>query len=98
MPSFGEPICRILGDDQVRSLIQRRRSGERLTYDDFLDCFQRQLEGIGYSHTHHTSAMNSVESVVYHVVYASRNPLGREFYAKASSRRSDGQIVMPLFT
>lgn len=95
-PSFIEPLSHILGDDQVADLNGRRSRGERLGFDDFLSCFERQLASIGYDYVHRVPAHNSVGGVVYHIIYASRHPLGQEFSARASSRRMDGQRLLPL--
>jgi len=60
-----------------------------------LDIYEDQLRGIGFDHVDDDiRIVNSRESTIYHLVFASKNPRGIDFFRKISRRTYKGQQRM----
>jgi three-Cys-motif partner protein len=66
------------------------RSGRTL-----LDIYERRLKNLGYVETHDfTLIKNTVGVPLYHLVFASKHPRGKDFWNKISQRTPTGQRRM----
>lgn len=89
---FGGTLDRFYGTDAWRSFIQRRASGERISYGALLDLYQKQLEKLGYNYQNaEARTINTRDRTVYHIIFASRHPLGADFFQKISRISYGGQ-------
>ena len=71
--------------------------GSGATFREILDIYEGQLRSIGYEHIlDHTSVYNSRNSLVYHLLFASKHPRGEYFFKQISKRTYTGQSRMPL--
>ena len=62
-----------------------------------LDYYKEQLEGIGYRYVNdQVEIKNSVGIPQYHLIFASRNERGADFWEKVTRRQGSGQIRMGI--
>lgn len=88
-PEYEQVMDRFFGVPDWREL---RRPGHRVQYRQLLDLYEQQLRGIGYSHIDdRVTVRNTNGSIIYHLLYASRHPLGAEFFGRISQRGPEGQ-------
>lgn len=89
-PVFRRPVGRFLGDPNWWQQIVGQ--DEPTTYYRLLQMYHQQLRQIGYKHFSEPVAIrNSNRKVLYHIVFASRHPLGADFAKKISQRNVSGQ-------
>ena len=63
--------------------------------DELLDVYKKQLASIGYKYVDDiTRAINTRGSTIYHPVFASRSPRGKDFFEKIRQRTNSGQRRM----
>ena len=62
-----------------------------------LDAYEQGLRQLGYSDIKdYVLVTNSKNVPLYHLIFASKNPKGGEFWDKIASRSETGQMRMPL--
>lgn len=85
---FGTPQW---GSAYEASLKAGRREGSRI----LLDCYMQQLRRIGYLWTvDDVRITNTRHMGLYHLVFASKNPRGEDFWRKITDRSAEGQLRM----
>ncbi len=97
-PGFGKgsDLERFMGTDEYLAL--RDEPTASITRA-LLDMYERQLKGINYSHVDDDSRiLNTKRSTIYHLVFASKNPRGTDFFRKISRVEPTGQRRLPGFT
>lgn len=71
--------------------------GTHATTRQILDLYEDQLRRIGYEHVvDDARILNSKNSTLYHLVFASKHPRGEEFFKEISRRTYSGQRKMQL--
>lgn len=66
--------------------------GRRATTRQILDIYEEQLRKIGYTYVvDDARIINSKNSTMYHLIFASKNPRGEDFFRKISARTYKGQ-------
>jgi three-Cys-motif partner protein len=71
------------------------RSGR--TNREWLDSFEEKLTSLGYRHVDDDSRiLNSKRSTLYHLVFASKDARGADFFRKISQREYRGQGRLPF--
>ena len=91
-PEYAPRMDAFLGTRDWRGGADLRRAGERLTFRQLLDLYEARLRTLGYLHVDDSARMlNSRRSTIYHLVFASKDPKGAEFFAKISQRSREGQ-------
>jgi three-Cys-motif partner protein len=94
---IGEPVMeakldRFFGTSEWRSLVTERYKGEKITYRKLLDLYEQQLEKLEYRYVNDWASMkNSKNVTLYHMVFASKHPRGKEFFGKISDKTYTGQ-------
>ena len=83
-----------VGNDAYERHLEGRREVET---HELLRLYGDQLRSIGYEHVDNiTRIANTRGSTIYHSVFASRHPRGKDFFEKISQRTYSGQRRMPL--
>jgi three-Cys-motif partner protein len=91
-PSYASRLDSFFGSQEWRQLVEARASGQRLTFGALLDFYEDRLRSIGYIHVdNHVRILNSKARPIYHLVFASKDPKGHEFFKKISRRGFRGQ-------
>jgi three-Cys-motif partner protein len=91
-PEYAPRMDAFFGTGDWRGLVDLRRAGERVTFRQLLDLYERRLRTLGYLHVDDSARMlNTRRSTIYHLVFASRNPKGAEFFGKINQRSREGQ-------
>lgn len=86
---LGAPLDAFMGSTAWRDASKSTRQ--------ILDLYEDQLRALGYGYVDDDIRItNSNESTLYHLVFASKHPRGKEFFDKVSQRRYDGQSRMNL--
>lgn len=76
-------------DAYDQSLRMGKRKGSRI----LLDCYQDQLRKIGYQWTvDNVRITNRRHTGLYHLVFASKNPRGEDFWQKIIDKSAGGQL------
>lgn len=93
-PEFERQLDSLYGVPDWRPIVAEH-DGRKVTYRKILDLYEAQLGSIGYVHTDDSIAIrNSVGRVIYHIIFASRHPLGKDFFEKISTKDDEGQKRM----
>jgi three-Cys-motif partner protein len=80
---FAEAVDRFVGSREWRTASTTRQ---------LLDVYEEQLRRIGYTEVDDdVRIVNSRESTLYHLIFASRHPRGREFFNRIAQRTYRGQ-------
>jgi len=96
-PSYERPLDAFFGSADWRSLIDERAMGAKVTYRRLLDSYEGKLRAIGYAHVDDDiRILNSHEQTIYHLVFASKDPKGAEFFKKISRRKYGGQARLDI--
>ena len=96
-PSLEGRLDRFFGTLEWRDLIPGIDRG-RLTYRALLDLYEAQLRSIGYSvFDDRQQARNRAGASIYHMVFASKDPRGGDFWQKISQRDDVGRARLPGF-
>ena len=83
------------GSPDWRDIVSDRALGETITYRRLLDHYETKLRSLNYMHVDdHIRILNSNESTIYHLVFASKHPRGAEFFKKIRRKRYGGQITL----
>jgi len=62
-----------------------------------LDIYEQRLRGLGYIQIQdYLPVKNTRSAVLYHLIYASKDPRGKDFWDKISRRSSTGQLRLRL--
>ena len=86
-------FARFIGPEAYSRYVQGR---SRIQTHELLQAYRERLRSIGYNHVDDTvSVRNTNNSTIYHLVFASRHPLGKDFFRRISQRTSTGQQRMP---
>jgi three-Cys-motif partner protein len=94
-PAFEPALDPFFGSSKWRSLVDLRASGARITYRRLLDFYEDQLRSIGYTHVDDDARiLNTRGRTIYHLVFATKNERGADFFKKISQRRFSGQRKM----
>ena len=94
-PSLEGRLDRFFGTPEWRDLIPGIHRG-RLTYRALLDLYEAQLRSIGYSvFDDRQQARNRAGASIYHMVFASKDPRGGDFWRKISQRDDVGRARLP---
>lgn len=94
LPAYENPLDAFFGTRDWREFVTQRRGGMRITYASMLDLYKEQLGRIGYNYVNEpwrTQMKNSHGATVYHIVFASKHPIGADFFEKISRRTLAGQ-------
>lgn len=88
-----EPFMdQFFGTRDWRHLAQQRRRGHRISYRELLNLYETQLRRLGYDYFNDDPEIFNIKrSAIYHIVFASRHPLGADFFCKISRRNQAGQ-------
>jgi three-Cys-motif partner protein len=96
-PSFAGPLSRYFGSEDWRNLVDLRRAGEDVTSRALLDHYESRLRELGYSYfDDHVRIVNTRDSTIYHLVFASRHELGARFFRAISLKGPSGQAEMDI--
>ncbi len=96
-PSYQRPLDQFFGSPDWRTLMDLRAAGEKVTFRALLDSYEDKLRTLGYMYVDDDiRILNSRESTIYHLVFASKHPRGAEFFKKISRRKYSGQGRMGL--
>lgn len=96
-PSFAPHLDPFFGSTNWRKLVERKKIGETISYRKLLDHYEDQLRSIGYADVDDDiRVLNSRNSTIYHLVFASKHPKGLEFFKNISRKRSSGQTRLPI--
>jgi len=83
------------GDRGWRNILQERRFSAR----DFLDAYKERLASLGYALVERTDEIrivNTKNQTLYYLVFASKHPLGHDFWSKAVRKLRSGQLRLEL--
>lgn len=90
--AFEDALDQFYGTKAWRNILAGRSQGDKITSRKLLNLYEEQLSAIGYVHYDDDARiLNSTRSTIYHIVFASRHPTGKDFFRKISNRRYDGQ-------
>ena len=95
-PGFGpeSKFGKFIGPDAYRKYVQDKLE---IRTHDLLAAYREKLDGIEYHYVDdHIRIENTRRSTIYHLVFASRHPLGKEFFEKISQSTSAGQARMQV--
>ncbi len=96
-PPLEDRLDRFFGTPKWRELTPGINRG-RLTYRPLLDLYEEQLRSIGYStFDDRQQARNRTGANIYHMVFASKDPRGGDFWQKISQRDDVGRARLPGF-
>ena len=88
-------FAKFIGPVAYRRYVQGR---SRIQTHELLRAYRERLRTIGYRYVDDkVSVRNTNNSTIYHLVFASRHSLGKNFFEKISRRTSTGQQRMPGF-
>lgn len=91
-PAFGRPLDGFFGTDRWRELIAQDTGRARTIYRALLDLYEGQLRALGYLHVNDFSRIaQSRGATLYHIVFASKHPRGKEFFQKIGQKGRSGQ-------
>lgn len=86
----GSDFDLFMGTRGWRALVGLNRNRRTFTRQ-LLDIYERQLGSLGYTYVDDdVRILNRNKSTVYHLVFASRHPRGKEFFARISQRSPGG--------
>lgn len=89
---YEQPLDSFFGSRDWRALVDVKAKGGRITYRRLLDHYEAKLKSIGYRFADdHVRILNSRETTIYHLVFASKHPRGQEFFRKISGQKFSGQ-------
>lgn len=75
-----------------RRLAHAQRQGKRVTYGDLLGLYKNQLRKLGYvDFDESVRVKKSNGTTKYHLLYASKHPVGAQLFRRANDRSSSGQ-------
>ncbi|MDE2696580.1 MAG: three-Cys-motif partner protein TcmP [Chloroflexota bacterium] len=95
-PGFGPDsnFARFIGPDAYRRSVENK---QEIRTHDLLEAYRRKLRSIGYHYVDDRIRIeNTRRQTIYHLVFASRNALGKEFFEKISQSTSAGQARMQM--
>lgn len=88
-------FARFIGVDAYQKYVRDR---SEIQTHELLEAYREKLGSLGYQYIDDRIAIaNTKRSTIYHLVFASRHPLGKEFFIKISQRSSSGQARMEGF-
>ncbi len=93
-PSFGpaSDFAKFIGPEAYERDVRGR---SRIETHELLQIYRQQLSSIGYEYVDDiTRIVNTRGSTIYHSVFASRSPRGKDFFEKISQRSYTGQQRM----
>lgn len=93
-PGFGpeSKFAKFIGVDAYQKYVSDRPG---IQTHELLEAYREKLGSLGYlCIDDRISVENTKRSTIYHLVFASRHPLGKEFFVKISQRTSSGQSRM----
>ena len=93
-PGFGpgSNFARFIGPEAYERYVEGRST---IQTHELLQAYRERLGTIGYNHVDDTvSIRNTNNSTIYHLVFASRHSLGKDFFGRISRRTSTGQQRM----
>jgi three-Cys-motif partner protein len=91
-PSYAQTLDAFFGAPDWRRLVDLRRAGEKVTFRKLLDLYEDKLRELGYTEVDdHIPVVNAKGQPIYHLVFASKDKTGKEFFEKISRRRFSGQ-------
>jgi len=94
---YEQPLDSFFGSRDWRALVDSKAKGGRITYRRLLDHYEEKLRSIGYHYADDdVRVLNSRESTIYHLVFASKHPRGQEFFRKISTQNFSGQRRLQL--
>ena len=93
-PGFGpaSDFAKFIGPEAYERDVRGR---SRIETYELLQIYRQQLSSIGYEYVDDiTRIVNTRGSTIYHSVFASRSPRGKDFFEKISQRSYTGQQRM----
>ena len=96
-PGFGPDsnFAKFIGVDAYQKYVSDR---SRIQTHELLEAYREKLGTLDYlCIDDRISIENTRGSTIYHLIFASRHPLGKEFFVKISQRTSSGQARMEGF-
>jgi three-Cys-motif partner protein len=94
---YERPLDQFFGSPDWRALVDLRATGEKVTFRALLDYYEEKLKKIEYRYVDDDiRILNSRESTIYHLIWASKHPRGAEFFKKISRRKYSGQGRMEM--
>lgn len=85
-------------EDWRSAYAQSAKAGKREGSRILLDCYESQLRTIGYKWAQDDVRITNQRNLgLYHLVFASKNPRGEDFWQKITAKSSAGQLKMKLF-
>jgi three-Cys-motif partner protein len=91
-PEYENPMDSFFGTPNWRRIVEARGQGEHVTSRKLLDLYESQLKSLGYAYVNDDARVtNSMRSTIYHIVFASRHPLGAEVFERISRQTHHGQ-------
>ncbi len=88
-PSYADAMDRFFGSSEWREFVDVRARGQRVTYGALLQHYEDRLRSIGYPHVNDLVRMpNTKGQTVYHLVFASKDPLGEKIFNDIAKRGS----------
>lgn len=80
--------------EEYKNVLQKsRRAGSRA----LLNIYEERLKRLGYSEIHDFVLLKNTRGVpLYHLVFASKHPRGKDFWDKISQKSVTGQLRFPL--
>ncbi|MEX0750976.1 MAG: three-Cys-motif partner protein TcmP [Dehalococcoidia bacterium] len=96
-PSYAPQLDAFFGSGDWRRFVDVRAEGRRITFGALLEFYKDRLRTIDYIHVDdHVRILNTKSNPIYHLIFASKNPKGQEFFEKISRRQFTGQHRMAL--
>ena len=96
-PSYEQPLDRYFGSPHWRDLVDQKAAGEAITSRALLDHYENRLRELEYvCFVDDIRIVNSRESTIYHMVFASKHERGCEFFRKSSKKSSAGQMKLDI--
>jgi three-Cys-motif partner protein len=96
-PSFSNPLDEYFGSSDWQSLIQAKNAGEQVTSRALLNHYEERLRTLGYRYFNDEARIvNSKEATIYHLVFASKDPLAEKFFKAVTRRNRSGQARLDL--
>jgi len=75
----------------------KRAEGDRALGAYLLNYYKQGLRGLGYNDIQERVSVKQTKGVpLYHLIFASKHPRGREFWDKISQRKATGQMRLAL--
>jgi three-Cys-motif partner protein len=90
-PGFERSLDGFFGSTGWRDIAEVRAAGGKVTYRKLLDFYAERLKSIGYKVVDDDVNILNSRQTIYHLVFATKDDRGADFFKKISRRRFTGQ-------